>query len=119
MESLPPAQKRQRMLWASNTAERSPWRALQQFDLPRVLLAQVNQVLVEHAHDSVLCSVDAFDLGVAHRLLDHAADAGIDHRSGPARLSDQAVAAQAAHARTSLRAVQEPSALSAASHKPG
>ena len=69
----------------------------QQLQLGGVLLAHVEQTVVQHTFDAVLRAQDAGDTGVFQSGADDAVGAGVDDRSGPAGLAEDTGAFQFTH----------------------
>ena len=69
----------------------------QQFQLGGVLLAHIEQPVVQHALDAMLRAQDAGDVGVFQSGADDAVGAGVDDGSGTAGLAEDAGAFQFTH----------------------
>ena len=69
----------------------------QQLQLGGVLLAHVEQPVVQHALDAVLRAQDAGDIGIFQRGADNAVRTGVDDGSGSAGLAEDAGAFQFTH----------------------
>ena len=76
---------------------------LQKLQFRGILLAHVEQPVVQNALDTVLRAQNAGDVGVLQRGVDHAVRAGVDDGSGAAGLAEDTCAFQFTHEKILLR----------------